>query len=114
MVPRFAFGPDLAEGSALHRRVPESRATTTGLSARQFGFHAADLVVHCLRLVRSRSHLEHGEDSRSAHLMNGFVASLNGGEYLVPFTFDVCAIGVQYRLQPGFPQHSLTGRYVSG
>jgi hypothetical protein len=46
--------------------------------------------------------------------MNDFMATANRREYLVPFPFNVRAIGVQHCFQLRFSQHLLAGCHIRG
>jgi hypothetical protein len=46
--------------------------------------------------------------------MNDLMTTANRSKYLIPFPFDVRAIGVQYCLQSRFAQHLLAGCDVGG
>ena len=67
----------------------------------------------CSRSVRVPKRRVEG-DARRAHGMDHFVAAFDGGEDVVPFAFDIGAVGVQLGFEAGFGEHALAGGYFFG
>jgi len=62
--------------------------------------------------IRSRAHLDGRGDSGCSHGMYRLVAHLYRSEHVIPFAFDVGAIGVHGVIQPGIAKHFLASNDI--